>query len=101
MGEIIIQQVSLAPNGRLRLRPTPSWKSGYSYVWRDASSVRWDDHTGELYVDVVSEITSLDEFKLMVAAVAREHGQHLVLSPVTVYVDVPNSVVAALREATA
>jgi hypothetical protein len=68
MREVIIQQVRLCSSGRLRLRPTPSRPSGYNYIWRDASSVRWDDVTGELYVHVVSESTPQDEIKLMIAA---------------------------------
>jgi hypothetical protein len=101
MREVIIQQVGLCSSGRLRLRPTRSRPSGYNYIWRDASSVRWDDVTSELYVHVVSEFTLQDEFKLMIAAVAREYGDQLILSPATVYVDLPSDMVTALRETTA
>lgn len=102
--EIIIQQVSLDPNHRLHVRPIlpnspPSdYKSDYRFIFRDASSVRWDEGSGELYVQHDAPGTPLNEFKLIVAAVAREYGDQLVLSPSTVYVDVPSDMVAALRE---
>jgi hypothetical protein len=90
MWEIEIQQVSLDPNRRLRLRVIPSRWSGYNLIWRDASSVRWDDLAGELYVLDVPEFTPLDEFKQIVSAVACEYGDRLILSPSTVWVGVPS-----------
>ncbi len=99
MQEVIIQRVGLDPHRRLRLRPTPTRPSGYNYIYRDASSVRWDGLCGELYVHDAPEFSTVDEFQLIVAAVAREYGDQLVLSPSTVYVDISTDVIAALREA--
>ena len=97
MREIIIQRVRLDPHRRLRLRPTPSRPSGYTYIYRDASSVQWDDLCGELYVHNVPDVTTLDEFKRILAAVAGEYGDQLILSPSTEYVDIPSGMIAALR----
>ena len=44
------------------------------------------------------EFSAVDEFKQIVAAVAREYGDQLVLSASTEYADVPADVVAALRD---
>jgi hypothetical protein len=99
MQEVVIQRVGLDPHRRLRLRPTPSRPSGYNYIYRDASNVRWDDLCGELYVYDAPKFSNVDEFKQIVAAVAREYDDRLVLSSSTVYVDIPSEVIAALREA--
>jgi hypothetical protein len=101
MRELVIQRVRLDAHRRLRLRPTPSPPSGYNYIYRDASSVRWDDLCGELYVHDVPELSTFDEFRWIVAAVAREYSDQLILSPSTVYVDIPSDKIAALRESAA
>jgi|SRR5580658_1669586 hypothetical protein len=98
MREVIIERVRLDPHRRLRLRPTPSRVSGYESIYRSASKVRWDDLCGELYVHDVPEFSTVDEYKQIVAAVAREYGDQLILSPSTAYVDVPSDVITALRE---
>jgi hypothetical protein len=98
MREVIIERVRRDPHRRLRLRPTFWRASGYNPVYRSASRVRWDDVCGELYVHDVPEFSNVDEFKEIVAAVAREYGDQLILSPSTAYVDVPSDVIAALRE---
>jgi hypothetical protein len=104
MREVVIQQVSLGANGGLRLRPlfqpSPTGLSGYKYIWRAAMSVRWDEHDAELYVeyvDGVPDLTLVKDFRLIVSAVASEHGDRFVLSPSTAFVGVPSEVVAALR----
>ena len=60
--------------------------------------MRWDELCGELYVHDVPEFSTLDEFKQIVAVVARESGDQLVLAPSTVYVDIPSELIAALCE---
>jgi hypothetical protein len=98
MKEVNIQRVSLDPHRRLRVLPTSSRPSGYDYIYRDASSVRWDDLCGELYVHDAPEFSTVDEFQQIVAAVAREYGDQLMLSSSTSYVAVPSDVITALRE---
>jgi hypothetical protein len=97
MREVVIQRVRLDPHRRLRLRPTPSLPSGYDYIYRGASSVQWDVLCGELYVRDVPELSTVDEFRRIVAAVAREYSDQLILSPSTMYVDIPSDTIAALR----
>jgi hypothetical protein len=48
MSEVAVQNLRLDSDGRLRLRP--SCPSAYPYIYRDASSVRWDESSRELYV---------------------------------------------------
>jgi hypothetical protein len=98
MREVIIERVHLDPHRRLRVRPTFSRASGYSSIYRSASTVRWDDLCGELYVHDVPEFSTVDEFKQIIAAVAREYADRLALAPSTVYVDLPSELIAALCE---
>jgi hypothetical protein len=100
MAEVQIKQVRLDHNRRLRLRADPSKWVGYDLIHRDASGVRWDELTGELYVLEVSNFTFLDEFKQIVTAVEREYSDKLMLSASTAYVDIPMDWVATLREYT-
>jgi hypothetical protein len=44
------------------------------------------------------EFSAVDEFKLIIAAVAREYSDQLVLSASTEYADIPADVIAALRD---
>jgi len=100
MREVVIQQVSLGANGGLRLRPSPIGPSGYKYIWRAAMSVRWDEDDAELYVAYASgvpDITLVEDFRLIVSAVASEYGDRLVFSPSTVFAGVPSEVIALLR----
>ncbi len=85
MSQVVIQRVRLGPNGRLRLRPAKP--SSYPYIYRDASSVRWDDGSGELYVLEVPGFDAVADFKQIIAAVAQEYGDELVLLPLTEYVN--------------
>jgi hypothetical protein len=87
MREVIIERVHLDPHRRLRVRPTFSRASGYSSIYRSASTVRWDDLCGELYVHDVPEFSTVDEY-----------ADRLALAPSTVYVDLPSELIAALCE---
>jgi hypothetical protein len=101
MQNVVIQQVGLDLNRRLRVRATPSRSSGYDYIYRDASGVAWDELRTELYVRDALESSPVDEFKRIVAAVAREYGDHLILEASTLFVDIPSDTIAALRESVA
>jgi hypothetical protein len=96
MADVIIQQIRLDADGRLRLRVSPSRQSGYEYIWRDATNVAWDERRGQLYARDL--FTDAEQFKRIVSAVASEYGDQLVLAPSTVFVDLPESIIVALRD---
>ena len=98
MREVIIERARLDLHRRLRLRPTLARVPGYDSLYRSGSRVRWDDLCGELYVHDVPEFSNVDEFQEIVAAVAREYGDQLILSSSTAYIDIPSDVIVALRE---
>jgi hypothetical protein len=95
MREVTIQAISLDSAGRLRLQVSPSWPSGYKYIWRDATNVAWNEPCGELFAR--DALTHVEQFKRIVGAVAREYGDQLILLPSTAFVDVPEQLIAELR----
>jgi hypothetical protein len=97
MQDVPVQQVRIDSTGRLRIRATPSRWPGYDEIYRAALSVRWDIATGELVMLEVRGFTPSDELKQIRKAVSQEYGDQLMLSPATVYTDVPTHVVTALR----
>lgn len=95
MSEIIIEKVRLDSNGQVRVRPAVSRSNGYAYIWRDATNVAWDETCGELYPR--DALTPVEGFDRIIAAVAPEYGDKLTLSPSTVFVELPSSLIAVLR----
>jgi hypothetical protein len=61
-------------------------------------SVRWDDLSRELYVTGDPELTEVEEFRLIIRAVDSEHGDRLIVSPSTAFVDVPSEMAAAFMQ---
>jgi hypothetical protein len=95
MSEVLVQSIAVDSRGRLRVQLA---NSSYGYIWRDASSVRWDDSTSELYVLHVPGFDALAQFKQISSAVKREYGDHLVLSSSTKYIGMSDELIASLRE---
>ena len=94
MPVVPIQKISLDTNGHLYVQPTGS---SYAYIWRDASSVQWDESTSELYVLEVRGFDALAEFKQIIKAVRGEYFDELELSPTTQFEGVPVELIATLR----
>jgi hypothetical protein len=59
--------------------------------------VAWDESLSEFFVR--DGVAPLDQFDRIVSAVAREYGDRLFLSPSTAYFEIPNELLAALRDA--
>ena len=94
--EIVIQQIRLDSDGRLRLQPVFARPTDYKYIWRDATNVAWDEACGELYARDV--LTPLEQFNRIVRAVAREYGDRLTFTSATAFVDLPGDLIAVLRK---
>lgn len=93
MSDVLIQQIRVDENGRLRLRPLAST---YPFIHRDASSVRWDESASELHVLADAQLDALAEFRQIVNAVEREYGDCLLLSSSAQFVDMPHELIAAI-----
>jgi hypothetical protein len=83
--------------GRLRVYPRLIGNKNYSFIWRDASSMRWDDVDRFLYVLPVDDFDAADELRQIVRAVKGEYGDYLFTDSSTEFA-VPDDVVCRLRE---
>jgi len=94
MAQVSIQKISLDANRHVRVQPVGT---SYGFIWRDASSVRWDDSKSELYTLEVQGFDAHAEFKQIIKAIKSEYGDDLVLSPTTQFEGVPEQLIVALR----
>jgi hypothetical protein len=96
MSIVAIDRIALDSSGRLRVYPRLAG-AGYDYIYRDATSVRWDTSDRGLYVLPVDGFTPLDEFNQIISAVAREYRDSLVIEESSI-LDIPTELVEKLRE---
>jgi hypothetical protein len=93
MRAIAIQRVDLDSQNRLGVYPSDG---DYSFIWRDASSVRWDAAAKRLFVLPVDGFSNTDEFLQIIKAVKNEYGIILVMDDSTLF-DVPDALAHELR----
>ena len=93
MRQVLIDRIFLDAGGRLRVRPRPPEAPNYAFIYRDASSVRWDAADRVLYMLPVEEFTPAQEFTRILSAVQREYGHPLVIDSSTT-LDVPGELPA-------
>jgi len=87
MNNVIINRIELDDAGHLRIYPGME-KKGYEYIWRSASSVRWDAVDHSLFVLPIDGFTLFDEFLQIVSAVESEYDDRLLIDSGThLYVD--------------
>jgi hypothetical protein len=99
--ENIVQQVRLDSNLRVRVRPTQLRPEPYYvFIYRDATGVAWDEINGEFYVRENPEPNPVDDFGRIAAALKREYGEQLILSPTTSFVEIPSDMISVLRNST-
>lgn len=96
MGDVPISRIAVDAIGRLRVYPRPT-NVDYEFIWRDASSVRWDATDRSLYVLPVDGFTIIDEFRQIRNAVKGEYGDSLVVDSSTNFA-VPAEAESKLRE---
>lgn len=100
MSTIAIGEISLGPDGRLRVTPdVPAEGEGYEFIWRAAMSVRWDRRSRTLSVVPVPGYGPVDEFKQIASAVKSEYGDALVIDHRTIFTQVPADLEGELRRA--
>jgi len=94
--EIVIRQLRMDSDGRLRVQPIVTRPTDYQYIWRDATNVAWDEACGEFYAR--DAITPLEQLKRIAGAVAREYGDSLTFTSATAFVDLPADLIAVLQK---
>ena len=102
MSEVVVQIVRTDAGGRLRVRPArPSRWNDYAFIYRDASCVRWDDTTFELFIDPLQNLGMFEAFVRIRTAVLNEYGDSLALDTSTVFENVPQAVILQIQRAAA
>lgn len=98
MSNMAIELVRVDAVGNLRLRPaTPSRFDDYRFVYRDSSSIRWDETLFELYCLPIKRFSLVDEFRQIQAAVFNEYGDRLIVTAKTVFQSIPEDLIEQLR----
>lgn len=83
----------------LRVYPR-TMNSDFASIWRNASSVRWDESDQSLYVLPGTGLSVVDEFRQIVGAVEAEYGDRLMVNESTLFAVGPE-VAEKLRNAAA
>jgi hypothetical protein len=98
MKTVTIEEVGIGPDSRLYVKASLAPSADYSFIWRDATSVRWDEKNRRLYVLPVKGFSPVDDYRQILAAVLGEYGDRLVLAQSTIFLDVPQELASELRK---
>jgi hypothetical protein len=99
MSNVAISRIALDAAGKLRVYSRAT-SPDYAFIWRDASSVRWDETDRSLYVLPVDGFTVIDELRQIVRAVEGEYRDSLFVDDSTAFA-VPLDLESKLREVAA
>lgn len=80
---VVIREVYFNAATGLHVIPDLPPERDYALIYRDAMSVRWDGTTRAIYMVARPGRSKLDAFRQIVASVASEYGDRLVLTPQT------------------
>lgn len=96
MSEVAIDKIFLE-DGHLRICAKPIEFADYEFIWRDASSVRWDDATSSLYVLSSVGYEPLREFQRIRLSVLSEYGDLLEITPKTQFTGLTEELIDQLK----
>ncbi len=99
MKDVAIEVFGLDQASHIYVKPVLALSADYSFIYRDATSVRWDEKYRRLYVLSEACSSPVDDYLRILAAVHREYGVRLVLTEGTVWVDVTAGLADQLRKA--
>lgn len=96
MGDVAVSRIALDGAGKLRVYPRAP-NADYAFIYRDSSSVRWDESDRSLYVLPVDGFDVVDELRQIIKAVHGEYSDRLIVDDATVFA-VPADAERKLRE---
>ena len=99
MGQVAIVEIGINTEGRLYVKPALSPTKDYAFIYRDATSVRWAADRRSLYVLSTLQAPATDDWRRIRAAVEREYGDRLILTPDTKCASIPADIEQELRNA--
>jgi hypothetical protein len=94
-----ISALVLDSSGRLVVRPDPQSKSDYSFIYRDASGIRWDPKAKGFVAHEPERWEPVPLFLQVMAAVRNEYREHLQLTPKTLWLGIDDSLKVRLAAA--
>ena len=94
MADDSIAEVGIDQTGSLYVRPS---NLSFPYVYRAGMEVGWDAERGRLFSPKPREWSYLDWYRQILAAVAGEYGDHLMLSASTIWAGVPDALRAEIE----
>jgi hypothetical protein len=97
MAQVSIREVAFDRTAGVRIAPELPPHNDYDAVYRGALSVRWDGDAFTLYMIPRADRSPVEAFQRIVAEVAREYGDQLVLTPETAWREVAPAEQAAIR----
>ena len=90
MRRVAISAVEIDESNRILVYPENPAPDQYKYIWRDASEVRWDSTNRCLVSGEPRKLSHAEWFDIVVAAIKREYGNELYVTPHTNWTNVPN-----------
>ena len=78
--QVPIREVYVDPAGNLRIIPALPPERNYDSIYRDAMSVYWDHISRALYTTPRDSRSVVDGYRQILASVAAEYGDALVLT---------------------
>ena len=103
-GEIVasslITRVFRHSDGGVRVEVHSTHWTTFEYIYRDGSSVRWDEASASFYVIPSARLSPADSFRQILKAVQSEYGEILKLAESTQFDGLPEELVLEILSGT-
>ena len=93
MKSVSIAQIQIGPTGALGVTPE---SENFSYIWRDATGVRWDNRAKSLFT-IYNDISPIEGFKLILSSAKNEYGVSLSVVDTPIFINVPVEIRAQIE----
>ena len=97
MSEVEIEEVGINSVGHLFVRPPAT--EDFTFIWRDAYGVRWNEKSHSLVAYEPHRWEHLALFQQMITAVKSEYGRCLVVGPDTRWSNIPSELRSHIEHA--
>jgi hypothetical protein len=87
--EVLAEEVSIDPSGRLIVRPQLPTDADFAFIYRAAMEVSWDPTARTLVTPTPRNWSAARWFEQVAGAVHSEYGKRLVVTPRTRWREVP------------
>jgi Integron Cassette Protein Hfx_Cass5 len=92
-----IEEIGLDDQGHLFVRPTAASTDEFTFIWRDASGIRWNRELRTLHAAEPERWDLVQLYRQIIAAVWSEYGVRLSTMPRTVWNRIPAELQTAIE----